>query len=376
MFPEEYRSILLSLAEEYEDMKTLLGLFHRLKGYTTEETLVKNFTALTGKDCKDLLKTLRKRGILKIGAYNEYLCLSGYEEFFDEVASGYSLQPGDLSNYIEKAVEEGDRAALKLIELVLKISKHGTPRVTHYEIIRDEMSELFSPEVFHSLEEELIKEKLCVYAKKRDKEFLEFYQGGDTIKEVKERLRVWKTNKLAELPVKKMLEKEIEGLIADARMGIGAYSAEMAERAGLSETEVEKTVGYFSGFDVDDVFLFVTGNMQVGHDALYVAITDSLSRYEAREWRDYPVVFITAELPKWVGIIEGVFKDAYPKLSERRMAIVVPNKVASANFNQKLLSELVNRLGITEISEIPKIGKRTYSQTSLSKERLINEFYY
>ena len=376
MFPEEYRSILLSLAEEYEGMKTLLGLFHRLKGYTTEETLVKNFTALTGKDCKELLKTLRKRGILKIGAYNEYLCLSGYEEFFNEVASGYLPQPGDLTNYIEKAVEEGDRAALKLIELVLKTSKHGTPRVTHYEIIRDEMSELFSPEVFHSLEEELIKEKLCVYAKKRDKEFLEFYQGGDTIKEVKERLRVWKTNKLAELPVKKMLEKEIEGLIADARMGIGAYSAEMAEMAGLSETEVEKTVGYFSGFDVDDVFLFVTGNMLVGHDALYVAITDSLSRYEAREWRGYPVLFITAEFPKWVGTIEGAFKDAYPKLSERRMAIVVPNEVAYANFKQKLLSELVNRLGITEISEIPKIGEGTYSQAPRAKERLINEFYY
>ncbi|MBE0516824.1 MAG: hypothetical protein IBX41_05465 [Methanophagales archaeon] len=376
MFPEEYRSILVSLAEEDEDMKTLLGLFHRLKGYTTEETLVKNFTALTGKDCKELLKTLRKRGILKIGAHNEYLCLSGYEEFFDEVAHGYSLQPGDLSKYIERAVEEGDRAALKLIELVLKISKHGVPGLTHYELIRDEMSELFSPAVFHSLDGELIKEKLCVYAKKRDEEFLEFYQSGDTIKEVKERLRVWKTNKLAELPVKQMLEQEIEGLVADAKRGIGAYSAEMAEMAGLSETEVEKTVGYFSGFDVDDVFLFVTGNVLVDYDSLYVAITDSLSRYEAREWRDYPVLFITAELPKWIGTIEGAFKDAYPKLSERRMAIVVPNEVAYANFKQKLLFELVNRLGVTELSEIPKIGERTYSQTSLSKERLIDEFYY
>ncbi len=376
MFPEEYRSILLSLAEEYEGMKTLLGLFHRLKGYTTEETLVKNFTALTGKDCEDLLKTLRKRGILKIGAHNEYLCLSGYEEFFDEVARGYSLQPGDLSKYIEKAVEEGDRAALKLIELLLKISKHGTPGVTHYELIRDEMSELFSPTVFHSLEERLIKEKLCVYTKKRDKEFLEFYQSGDRIKEVKERLRAWKTNKLAELPVKKMLEREIEGLVADARWRIKEYSAEMAEMAGLSESDIEKTVGYFSGFDVDDVFLFVTGNVLVDHDTLYVAITDSLSRYEAREWRDYPVLFITAELPKWVGTIEGAFKDAYPKLSERRMAIAVPNEVAYANFKQKLLSELVNRLGITEIAEFPKVSERTYRQAPRAKERLIDDFYY
>jgi len=146
--------------------------------------------------------------------------------------------------------------------------------------------------------------------------------------------------------------------------------------AGLSETDIEKTVGYFSGFDVDDVFLVLTGNMLVGNDTLYVAITDSLSRYEAREWRDSPVLFITAELPKWVGTIENVFKDAYPKLSERRMAIVVPNKVAYANFNQKLLSELVNRLGVTEISEFPKVGERTYRQAPRVKERLIDEFYY
>jgi hypothetical protein len=376
MFPEEYRSILLSLAEEDEDMKTLLGLFHRLKGYTTEETLVKNFTALTGKDCRELLKTLRKRGILKIGAHNEYLCLSGYEEFFNEVAVGYSPQPGDLSKYLDRAMEEGDRAALKLIELLLKISKHGVPGLTHYGLIRDEMSELFSPEVFHSLEERLIKEKLCVYLKKRDEEFLEFYQGGARIKEIKARLRAWKTDKLAKTPLIQSLEQEIEGLVADARRGIEAYKEEMAEMAGLSETDIEKAMGYFSGFDVDDVFLFVTGNMLVDHDTLYVAITDSLSRYEAREWRDYPVLFITAELPKWVGKIEGVFKDAYPKLSERRMAIVVPNEVAYANFNQKLLSELVNRLGVTELSEFPEISERTYRQAPRAKERLIDEFYY
>lgn len=376
MVPEEYKSILLSLAEEDEDMKTLLGLFYFLKGYTTEETLVKNFMALTGQDCKNLLKTLRRRGILKIGAYNEYLCLSGYEEFFDEVASGYSPQPVDLSNYIEKAVEEGDRAALKLVELVLKISKHGVPGLTHYEVIRDEISEMFSPTVFHSLEERLIKDKLCVYAKKRDREFLEFYQGGAKIKEVNERLRAWKTSKLANTPLIQSLEKEIEGLVEDARRRIRAYSAKMAKMAGLLESDLEKTVGYFSGFGLDDVFLFVTGNMLIDHDTLYVAITDSLSGYEAREWRDYPVLFITEELPKWVGKIEGVFKDAYPKLSERRMAIVVPNEVAYANFKQKLLSKLVNWLGVAEISEIPGIGEVTYRKAPIAEERPINESLY
>jgi len=376
MFPEEFKSVLVRLADEHEDMKTLLGLFHLVQGYTTEETLVKNFTAMTGRDCRELLKLLRKRGILKIGAYNEYLCLSGYEKFFNEIASGYALQPGDLSKYIETAIEEGDRAALKLIELLLKIGKHGAPGYTQYAIIRDEMSGLFSPEVFHSQTEKLIRKRLCVYAKKRDEEFLEFYQHGDKLDEGKERLRAWKTTDLMDMPMVKSLEQEIKDLVAAARREIKEYSPEIALMAGLSEKEVEKTVGYFSGFEVDEHFMFVTGNMLIDHDTLYLAITDSLSRYEAREWRNYPVVFITAELPKWLDRLETAFREAYPKLSERRIAIVVPNKGAYANFKQQLLSELANRLGVAEISEFPTISERRVRQPIKPTGRLVDEFMY
>ena len=373
MFPEEYKSTLLSLAEAHgEDMKTLLGLFHLLKDYTTEEALVKNFTVMTGKDCKELLKELRRKEILKIGAYNEYLCLSGYEEFFDDITARYSPQPGNLSKYFENAMEDGDKAALKMIELLLKIGKYGIPGFTQYELIKTYISEMFSPAIFHSLGEDLIKEQLCIYGKRGDNEFLELYQSDDRINDVKERLRAWKTDQLPEMPVIELLEKEIAELVADARRNIKARRAEMAERAGMSEKELEETRGYFSGFTMDESSLFVTGNMIVDRDTLYVAITDSLSRYDAREWKDYPVVFITEKPPKWLWKIGSAFKDAYPKLSDRKIAIVVPHKEAYANFNQKLLSELVNRLGVSEISEIPKIENRgpTVPSNSLLKGKV------
>ena len=355
MIPEEYKSKLLSLVEEHgEDMETLLGLFHLLNGYTTEETLVKNFTAMTGKDCTDLLKSLRRTGLLKIGTFNEYLCLSGYERFFEEITAGYSLQPGDLSNFLDNAVEDKDKAALKMLDLLLKIGKYGTAGFAQYELIEKELSEMFSSEVFHALEERLIKEKLCVYGKRRDEEFLEFYQSEDEINEVKARLRAWKTAKLAEMPVIKTLETEIEDLVAAARKSIKAWKAQMADQAGMSESELEETVGYFSGFTVDESSLFITGNMIIHRDRLYIAIADSLSVYEAREWRDFPVVFITEEIPKWIGKFGVLFKKAYPELKYRKIAIAAPDKEAYSNYEHNLFSELMNRLGISEIGELPK----------------------
>lgn len=358
MFPEEYKSTLLSLAEAHgEDMKALLGLFHLLKSYTTEEALVKNFTTITGKDCKDLLKELRRREILKIGAYNEYLCLSGYEDFFDDITARYSPQPGELLKYFEKAVEEGDKAALKMIELLLKLGKHGTAGFTQYELIRTDISETFSPEIFQALEERLIKEGLCVYGKKKEKEFLELYQSEDAINDLKVRLKVWKTNELTAKPVINTLEKGIEELVADAREDIKPWSTKMAEQAGLSEKEIEETTGYFSGFTMNDSSLFITGKMLIGHDRLHLAITDSLSRYDALEWKDFPVLLITEEIPKWIGKMGVVFKGAYPELKYRKMAIAVPGKIAYTNFEQNLLFELLNRLGISE-SEIRELPKR------------------
>ncbi len=354
MFPEEFKSTLLRLAEENEDMKTLLGLFHLAKGYTTEETLVKNFTAITGKDCTDLLKVLRRKGILKIGTHNDYLCLSGYEEFFDEITGRYLPQPGDFVSYFEKAAEAGDLAKLKMIDLLLKIGKHGTPGLTQYESIRKELSELFSLEAFHAIENDLLRERLCLYGKKREQEFLELYQSEDTKKKVKEQLQAWKANQLAVLPIRETLEKEIDELIKEARWIIKPWSTKMAEQAAMTEQGILETTGYFTGFEIDKFLPFLRSYILLGRDTLYIALTDTLSRHDVVEWKDFPVIFIADEIPKWINDLQAVFKNAYPKLSERKIAIAVPNKGAYANFKQNLLSELMNHLGISEISEFPK----------------------
>ncbi|NQE06481.1 hypothetical protein C5S32_11485 [ANME-1 cluster archaeon GoMg1] len=361
MYPEEYRSTLSGLIDANEDLKTLLGLFYQLKGYTTDETLVKNFRAMTGKeedDCEGLLKLLRKKSIIKIGAYDEYLCLSGYEAIFDRFAAECSPQPGDLVDYIDKAVEEGEKAKLKMIELLLKMGKHGAGGFTQYASIKMVIAEMFSPAVFQSLENEFIAHNLCVYGKRQTTEFLALYQNQseDRIEEAKEKLKEWKTNKLTE-PLRETVEKEITELVEGARtrMVREKRKEKLAETLSIPGSEmIGDTFGYFSGFSTDDSFLFSTCNALVEHDSLYIVVTDSLSVYEATEWKNFPVVFITEHIPKWIdkSKFEAVFKDAYPKLSERKIAIAVPNEVAYTNYKQGLLLELVNRLGIRKVWEL------------------------
>jgi len=358
MRPEEYRSLVLSVTERNEDVKVLLGLVHLLEGYSTEEALTKNFTALRGKEkgrekeCKDLLKSLRKKRVLGQGPYDEYICPAGHEEVFKDTAASFSQEPHDLSKYFEKAVKEGNEAAIKLIELLLKMPIHGITGFTQYDIIKNDMCDMFSPAVFRSVEEEVIKENLCIYGKKRRGEFLELlYQSEEKIEDTKEGLRVWRAKKLIAMPVTKMLEKEIEELVRGAKKGAKEWKATAAETAGLSEKEIEETEGYFSGFTMDDNFLFLTGDVLVRGDTLHLVVTDSLSRYDVREWRDQPVVFVTDEIPRWAEKMEDVFEGAYPVLSKRKVSIAVPNKVAYSNFKQKLLSEVVNRLGIREVME-------------------------
>lgn len=352
MLIEEYKSTILSLIDANEDVKTLLGLFHPMEGCTTEAALVKNFAAITGKDCKDLLNLLRKRKILRIGAYSEYICLAGYEPIFDEITAEFSAQPGDLSEYFEKAVKDGNKAAVKLIELLLKIGEQGITGFTQYDIIKRDMPDMFSAAVFHSLEDDFIKENLCVYGKKHRREFLKLTQSEEKIKDVKERVRDWKSKELAKMPVTKTLEKKIGDFITDTKRAAEGRREDFVEWSKFSPEEMDQLGGYFSGFKMDENFLFLTGDLVVGRDTLHLVVTDSLSRFDVREKRVEPLMFVTAKAPRWLGRFEHIFREAYPRLSERKVAIAVPNKVAYSNFKQDLLYKIVDLLDIQEVSEL------------------------
>lgn len=358
MFPEEYKDTLLRLVETDDDMQTLLGLFAVLQGYTTEESLKKNFAALTGKDCKDLLRMLTRWEILKVGANDEYLCLSGYEDLFNDAIAAYALQPGDLQHFLERALAEDDLAALKMVEQLLKINKLGISGFSQYELLRRDLSSTFAASTFQRLEEQFIKELLCLYGKRRDTEFLELFPGETALKPAKRQFYAWKQEQLAASPMVKRLTGIIKEQVAEARRGIHDYRSDLAKQAGMSAEEFEDTVGYFSGFDVDDTSFFFTSDMIVGKDKLYVAVTDRLSRFDALNWKDFPVLFVLEESPKWLGDVHNMFENAYPKLKDRKIALVVPGKVAYANYEQRLLSQLVERLGVEEIKELPRALKQ------------------
>lgn len=358
MFPEEFKDTLLRLVETDEDIRTLLGLFAVLDGYTTEESIAKNFTALTEKDCRDPLRVLKRWEILKVGANDEYLCPSGYEDIFNDAIAAYAPQPGDLQHFLERALAEGDLAALKMLEMLLKIGKLGISGFSQYELLRRDLSSTLTSSTFRRLEEQLIKERLCLYGKRRDTEFLELFTSEADLKPVKQRFYAWKQEQLAASPMVKQLEKMITEQVAEARREIRDYRANMATQAGMSAEEFDETVGYFSGFDVDDTSFFFTSNIIVGKDKLYVAVTDQLSRFEVLDWKDYPVLFVLEETPKWRSDIDNVFANAYPKLKDRKIALVVPGRVGYANYEQKLLSKLVERLGVEELKELPRALKQ------------------
>jgi hypothetical protein len=353
MTPEEYKNLVLGMSERNEDVKLLLELVYLLEDASSEEALTKNFTALRGeeKECRELLKLLRKKRVLGRGPNDEYIYPSGHEKSFADVTAGFLQEPHDLSNYFEKAVKEGNNAAIKLIELLLKMSIHGIFGFTQYDLIKNDMSDMFSPAVFCSVEEEFIHENLCIYGKKRRKEFLELYQSEERIEDTKERVRVWRAEKLAAMPSTETLEKGIEKLVAEAKRGARNRGADFAEWSRFSEEELAGIAGYFSGLTIDDSFLFLTGDLFVRGDTLHIVVTDSLSRYDVREWRHQPVLFITNEILRWIDKLEDVFTGAYPKLSERKMCIAVPNKVAHTNFKHELLYDVLERLGIGEVIE-------------------------
>jgi predicted XRE-type DNA-binding protein len=161
----------------------------------------------------------------------------------------------------------------------------------------------------------------------------------------------WKAKELAELPVKQQLEKEIGDLVRGARDRM--KGGRLADTLGIPESEiVEATSGYFSGFEMDDTFLFLTSDLLLEHDTLHIVIIDSLSRFEVLEWKNFPVVFVTDAKPRWLGKMGAVFKAAYPVLSDRKIAIVVPNKDAYSNFKQRLFYLLLDRLEVEDLSEL------------------------
>ena len=414
MNAEKYEELVLSVAERSEDAKVLLGLVCLLEGASSEEALTRNFTALRGEKTeerggeeaeerakergKELLRFLRKKKILGRGPFDEYISLPGYENVFSKTVAGFLLQPGDLSEYLEnvlktvdgdgerreeekeeeeekkeeegKGVEEEKKerrersnAVIKIIELLLKIDIHGVSGFTQYDIIKPDMCDMFSPAIFRSVEDELISKKLCVYGKKRKREFLKLCSSSAEIKDAKERIEEWRRKKLTTGGVPEIVEKRVKDLVAGVKKGTKEWKAKFAEVSKFSKEDLEKVGAYFSGFKMEENFLFLTGDLLVGDDTLHLVITDRLSRYDVREWRRQPVLFITEVRPRWLQKIEVVFRGAYPKLSERRVAVAVPNEVAYSNFKQDLLYDIVERLGIPEVLGLKSIPTQPVDHT-------------
>ncbi len=352
MTPEEYRTLVLKLIAK-EDVRTLLGLVYLLKEYSSEDALIRNFSALRGDgECRMLLKALRRRRILGRGPFDEFIPRPGYESVFDEVVSDFIPASPPISEYLTNAIKSGDEATIKMIELLLKLTIHGIAGYTQYRLLEEEISEQFSPSVFHALEHRFIADKLCVYGERRGHEFLCLYnQSVDELGRAREILRDRKQKELFGMPVVKRVDDTIRSLAGLSKREPKEWKEIVAAWAAMPESDIEKLSGYFSGFKMDEDFLFITGDMLIDRDTLYFVITDRLTRYDVREWRTDPVVFIVSELPAWIDKpkLKLVFNDAYPKLSDRKIAIARPDEVAYANFNQELLTRFLARLGIEEI---------------------------
>ena len=349
--PEEYRDQVLKLAGGSEDVKTLLRLVYLLKDYSSEETLARNFSALRGgSDCKTLLRALRLKKILGRGPFDEYICRPGYETVFDEVVSSFVTAPQPLSDYLDAMIKAGDKAAIRMIELLLKVNIHGIPGYTQYRLIEEEISDWFSPSVFHTLVQKFITDNLCIYAQKQGREFLRLYNQSEAeLKRAREKLAEVREKELFQMPLIKRVEDEIRILIGLSKRQSKEWKEVLAAHE-MPEGDIDKLSGYFSGFKMDKDFLFVTGDMVIDRDSLYLVITDTLSRYDVREWREEPVVFITSEPPSWINKVRQVFEYAYPKLSDRRIAIALPDDgIAYANYRQELLSRFLERMGIDEV---------------------------
>ncbi len=357
----QYKNLVLSMVESNEDAKTLLGLVYVLKEYASEEALMRNFAAIRGKgrekECKDLLKSLWRKRILGIGPYDEYICPEGHEKEFGEVTSRFFEEPPKLSEIVKAEIEAGNKAAITMIWLLLKMGIHGVRGFTQYEFIKSDMSDMYSSAAFQSLEDSFLAERLCVYGQRKPgHEFLWLYnQTDEELKTASDMIMEFREREFSNMPMIKELEDKIDEVVTESKKAKEGWKEGFAEWAKFSEDELETVSGYFSGFMLDEDFLSLTGNMYV-EDTLHLVVTDKLSRYNVREWREQPVVFVTAEMPIWIKKIKTVFEDSYPKYSDRKLAIAVPNEAAYANFEQGLLSKLMKQLGIESISKLQPGG--------------------
>ncbi len=355
MTPEEYRTLVLKLIAK-EDVRTLLGLVYLLKEYSSEDALIRNFSAIHGDgECRLQLRALRRRRILGRGPFDEYIPRQGYESVFDEIVSDFIPDSPPISEYLADAIKSGDEAAIKMIELLLKLTIHGIAGYTQYRLLEEEISEQFSSSVFHELEQRFIADKLCVYGERRGHEFLALYnQSEEELERAREILKDKRRKELFQMPVVKMVDDAIRLLAGLSKREPKEWKEIAATWAKMPESDIEKLSGYFSGFRMDDDFLFITGDMLIDRDSLYFVITDRVTRYDIREWRTDPVVFIVSELPVWIERtrLKLVFNDAYPKFSDRKLAIAVPDDIAYANFKQGLLTRFLARLGIDRIEAL------------------------
>jgi len=363
--PAEYEHLISEFAEKDEDVRMLLSLVHILRGYSTVPALVKNFKALRGvsdeeamRKCKALTKELRKRGVLWRGFYDEFVCPEGFEEVFERVVSAFVhevVRKRPLKDFFEECKAKKDTAALKMLELLLKVplQERGA---TQYEMLRADISDMFSPAKFLELEERFIAEGICIYGKKARREFLELRHSEAEKISLRDAMLEYRQEVLSTRAEE--VERAVGGMLNEMKENSELVKSLASQMNVPAESKIlKKIIGDFSGFSMDDTFFFLTASFSIFSNFLVVVLTDTLSRYDVREWRTYPdpTLFLVEEMPRWVKDIESVFKDAYPPLSERKIAIAsLKTKEAFANYESDALSIFLERLGISEIQPFPK----------------------
>ncbi len=364
MTPAEYRKMLSRMAANDERVRTIVALVHMLEGYSTIESLARNYNAIrrmndesaADSECRAIVKELRKRGLLWRGFYDEFLCPEGFEDAFEDVASEFVSPPKQLSAFFEECVSKKDIASLKMLELMLKMP-YEHAGMTQYEMLKTEISDMFSPDVFKSIEERMIGEGICFYMKKAKREFLSLRHEEEEKKRVRDALVDFREEYLRDLAssFEKRLSEFADEIKEDAKK---MMVESLAVKLGVTPKTLDEFICQFSGFSMDDTMMFLTTSFSVMSEVIVIVLTDRLSRYDAYTWHTYPepTLFIAEEMPSWVNEIESVFRNAYPPLKERKIAIASSkSKKAYANFESELLKDMLN--SVMDVEEIVQMNE-------------------